>query len=58
MAVTQGDIAETVLADGEIEAKRQVTVGAQVSGRIVSLKVELGDEVEEGQLVAEIDSLT
>ena len=58
VAVGRGDIAETVLADGEIEAKRQVTVGAQVSGRITALKVDLGDEVEEGQLVAEIDSMT
>lgn len=58
VVVGRGDIAETVLADGEIEAKRQVTVGAQVSGRITALKVDLGDEVEEGQLVAEIDSLT
>lgn len=57
IAATRGDIAETVLADGEIKAKRQVTVGAQVSGRITALKVQLGDEVEEGQLVAEIDSL-
>lgn len=58
VVVGRGDIAETVLADGEIEAKRQVTVGAQVSGRITALKVDLGDEVAEGQLVAEIDSLT
>ncbi len=58
VAVGRGDISETVLADGEIEAKRQVTVGAQVSGRITSLKVDLGDDVAEGQLVAEIDSMT
>lgn len=58
VTVGRADIAETVLADGEIEAKRQVTVGAQVSGRITALKVDLGDEVEEGQLVAEIDSMT
>lgn len=57
VAAVRGDIAETVLADGEIEAKAQVTVGAQVSGRITALKVGLGDEVAQGQLVAEIDSL-
>lgn len=58
VAAWRSDVAETVLADGEIEAKREVTVGAQVSGRITALKVGLGDAVEKGQLVAEIDSLT
>ncbi|WP_235017051.1 efflux RND transporter periplasmic adaptor subunit [Tistlia consotensis] len=52
------DIEETVLANGELEAKKLVNVGAQVSGQIKSLKVELGDEVEKGQLIAEIDPLT
>ena len=52
-----GDIRETVLATGTLEAFKQVSVGAQVSGQVKSLKVELGDEVKEGQIVAEIDSL-
>jgi len=52
------DLEETVLASGAIEAFQQVSVGAQVSGQLKSLKVSLGDEVKRGQLVAEIDSLT
>jgi macrolide-specific efflux system membrane fusion protein len=56
--VTVGDIQDTVLANGSLEALQQVNVGAQVSGQLKSLKVVLGQEVKKGQLVAEIDSLT
>ncbi|WP_174849663.1 efflux RND transporter periplasmic adaptor subunit [Yersinia artesiana] len=49
---------QTVLADGTIKAQKQVTVGAQVSGQIKALHVTLGQQVEKGQLVAEIDDLT
>ena len=55
--VAKADVESTVLATGMIEAKNLVSVGAQVSGQIKSLKVELGDTVQAGQLVAEIDSL-
>ena len=51
------DVESTVLATGTIEAKNLVSVGAQVSGQIKSLKVALGEEVKAGQLIAEIDSL-
>ncbi|CNH04568.1 efflux RND transporter periplasmic adaptor subunit [Yersinia pekkanenii] len=49
---------QTVLADGSIKAQKQVTVGAQVSGQIKTLHVTLGQQVEKGQLVADIDDLT
>lgn len=52
-----GDIETTVLASGTVESANLVSVGAQVSGQLKSLKVELGDTVKAGQLVAEIDSL-
>ncbi|MGS0742447.1 efflux RND transporter periplasmic adaptor subunit [Glaciimonas sp. GG7] len=55
--VTLSDIEDTVLASGTLEALKQVSVGAQVSGQLKSLKVVLGQEVKKGQLVAEIDSL-
>lgn len=53
-----GDLEDTVLASGTLQASKQVSVGAQVSGQIKTLKVALGDNVKAGQLVAEIDSLT
>jgi len=55
--VVRGDLETTVLASGTVESDNLVSVGAQVSGQLKSLKVELGDTVKAGQLVAEIDSL-
>ncbi|WP_411705859.1 efflux RND transporter periplasmic adaptor subunit [Edaphovirga cremea] len=52
------NLEQTVLADGTIEAQKQVSVGAQVSGQIKVLHVALGDKVKKGQLIAEIDDLT
>ncbi len=55
---TVADIEDTVIASGSLEAARQVSVGAQASGQIRSLKVALGDQVKAGQLIAEIDATT
>lgn len=52
------DIEDTVLASGTVKAFKQVSVGAQASGQVKSLKVALGDAVRKGQLIAEIDALT
>ena len=52
------DIEQTVVATGVIEARELVSVGAQASGQITSLAVELGDEVKAGDLIAEIDATT
>lgn len=56
--VAYEDLEDTVLASGTIQAKKEVSVGAQVSGQIKRLYVDLGDKVTKGQLVAEIDSTT
>lgn len=55
---TVGHLEDTVLASGVLQAFKQVSVGAQVSGQIKRLAVALGDQVKAGQLVAEIDSVT
>ncbi|SDH42272.1 membrane fusion protein, macrolide-specific efflux system [Pseudomonas flavescens] len=52
------DIEQTVIATGTLEAFKQVSVGAQVSGQITRLHVDFGDPVKQGQPIAEIDSLT
>ncbi len=57
-AVTRGNVQETVLATGTLQANALVSVGAQVSGTIKTLGVKLGDTVKAGQVIAEIDSLT
>lgn len=54
-AVTRENIQETVLASGTVDPFKTVEVGAQVSGQLQKLYVELGDEIEPGQLLAEID---
>lgn len=56
--VKRADLEDSVLASGTLEAMRQVSVGAQVSGQLKVLKVALGDEVRQNQLVAEIDDMT
>ena len=53
-----GTIEDTVLATGAVSASKLVSVGAQVSGQIKALHVELGDRIKEGDLIAEIDPST
>ena len=52
-----GDIVKTVNASGEVGAVQLVSVGAQVSGQIKKLHVELGQKVKKGDMIAEIDSV-
>lgn len=56
--VTIGDIEQTVLATGTLKPVKLVAVGAQASGRLVKLNVQLGQTVKTGDLIGEIDSLT
>jgi macrolide-specific efflux system membrane fusion protein len=56
-AVAQkGDLEDTVSATGTLQPRDYVDVGTQVSGQLKKLHVEIGDRVEKGQLLAEIDS--
>ncbi len=54
--VEREDLVEVVTASGEVRPRRYVNVGANVSGRIVELRVREGDEVEKGQILAQIES--
>jgi len=49
------DIALTTSAEAVIEAVRQSTVSAQIAGRIVDLRFDVGDYVKKGQVIARID---
>lgn len=53
--VKPGQIEEVVTAQGTLEPKEYVDVGAQVSGQLKKIHVELGDIVKKGDLLAEID---
>jgi macrolide-specific efflux system membrane fusion protein len=46
-AVTRGDVESTVVAAGIVQPIKYVDVGAQTSGKLKSLKVIRGDQVEE-----------
>lgn len=56
--VSKANIENSVMASGKIEAKNAVDVGAQVSGEVTHLYVEVGDEVQQGQTIAQIDPVT
>jgi len=49
------DVEQAWATDGVIEAVRQSTVAAQISGRIVDIAVDAGSRVRKGQLLARID---
>ncbi len=53
-----GDIENTISSAGSLKPSDFVDVGAQVSGQLQKLHVEVGDKVEVGQLLAEIDART
>ena len=53
--VTRGNMETIVTAQGTLEPENYVDVGAQVSGLIQKMHFEIGDIVEKGDLVAEID---
>lgn len=56
--VKKGNISQTITASGTVRSSNRVEVGAQVSGKITSINVSLGQEVKKGDLIATIDSLT
>lgn len=56
--ITRGDIESSVTALGTLQPRQYVDVGAQASGQIKTIHVEVGDEIKEGQLLVEIDPST
>ncbi|MBV7550468.1 efflux RND transporter periplasmic adaptor subunit [Pseudomonas sp. PDM26] len=56
--VSRADIESSVTALGTLQPRRYVDVGAQASGQIHKIHVEVGDLVKEGQLLVEIDPST
>lgn len=56
VAVSRGDVEDTVTALGALQPKDYVDVGAQASGQLKTIAVRIGDRVQKDQLLAEIDS--
>ena len=58
VAVSKGDISNSVTATGTIEPVTEVEVGTQVSGIIDKIYVDYNSTVTKGQLIAEMDRVT
>lgn len=58
LAVTQAqyrEVAQTYSVEGVVEAVRQSTVSAQISGRVKEVNFDVGDTVKKGQIILRID---
>ena len=53
--VEQGTLSPAIFGIGTVEAQRSWMVGPTVAGRVLSVKVDVGDAVKAGQLLAEMD---
>ena len=58
VTVTRGNIENSVTALGTLQPRQYVDVGAQASGQIRKIHVEVGAEVTQGQPLVEIDPST
>lgn len=56
--VWRGNLQNYVVANGEVQTRNLTDIGAQVSGQIKKLYVKIGDSVQKGDLIAQIDSVT
>ncbi|WP_371742227.1 efflux RND transporter periplasmic adaptor subunit [Aestuariibacter sp. A3R04] len=54
--VTRNKIEKSIVSTGQLEPKRYVVVGAQVSGQVETIHVDEGDVVDSGTLLVEIDA--
>lgn len=54
--ITQGDIEQTVSANGTLNPVTLVSVGTQISGIVKKLYVDFNDAVEKGQVLLELDN--
>lgn len=49
------EVAQTYSVEGVVEAVRQSTVSAQISGRVKQINFDVGDTVKKGQVILKID---
>jgi RND family efflux transporter MFP subunit len=54
-AVQLREVEQTYSIDGVVEATRQATVSAQISGRVKAVMFDVGDRVKKGQVILRID---
>lgn len=56
VTIGYGDIENAIPAAGSLQPKEIVPVGARASGELVDILVDVGADVEEGQILAQIDA--
>lgn len=56
--VTRGNLAQTVSETGTIKTVNQTDLSFKISGRVVSLLADVGDQIKTGQLLARLDTGT
>ena len=55
VTVQYREVEQTYAAEGVVEAVKQSTVAAQISGRVVAVNFDVGDRVKKGQVIVRID---
>lgn len=58
VAADRGDIEMHVVATGSLQARSTVSVGAEISGRVASVEVDVNDRVTKGQVLVRLDPIT
>ena len=53
--VREGSLSPAIFGIGTVEARRSWMIGPTVPGRVLTVKVDVGDSVKAGQLLAEMD---
>lgn len=56
--VVLGTIEDVVLTNGVLYPYKMVNVGAQVSGKLETIPISVGDKLKQGDLIAQIDNLS
>ena len=57
VAVTRGDLTQTVVSTGRVIAASRAEVGTQITGAVAAVAVEEGDRVTAGQLLAQLNDI-
>ena len=55
MRVQEGRLAPAIFGIGTVEARRSWMVGPTAAGRVLAVRVDVGDTVKAGQLLADMD---